>query len=134
MQPVEIGTVVWMAPYRPGVHAYTPWYPGIENFPVGFAYTDYEAAIEQQFNPPESIFQPNNQHYYWKFVAKVEKVDESFKDNFGKVQKEYIELEALIFDQQREFEKEVINIYKTDPQKARKLLTDFSAKWALEAY
>jgi len=50
------------------------------------------------------------------------------------VQNEYIKLEAMIVDQQREFENEVIDIYKLDPQKARKLLTEYSAKWALEAY
>ncbi len=130
--PAEIGTVVWLAPYRPGVQAYTPWYPGIEKIPDGYAYTDHKKAIEQQFNPPESIFKKNAQHNYWKFVQKVENVDQNFKENIEKAQIKYKDLEKRILGQQADFEKKVINIYKSDPQRARKLLTEFSANWATE--
>jgi len=129
----EIGTVVWIAPFRPGVHAYTPWYPGIESVPCGYAYTDHKSALEQQFNPPDSIFKKNTQHNYWKFTAKVERVDQNFKENIMEARERYDDLEKQILEQQTRFENKVIQMYQSDPKKARKLLTDFSVKWAKKA-
>ena len=131
--PVNIGTVIWIAPFRPGVQAYTPWYLGIESIPKGYAYTNYNTAIAEQFNPPKFIFEKNGTHNYWKFVNKVEHVDQDFKSNYIKTQAEISELEKHINDEMSEFENKILHIYKDNPERARKMLTDFSAKWAAEA-
>jgi len=131
--PAEIGTAAWIAPYRPGVQAYTPWYPGIESVPCGYAYTDHKSALEQQFAPPDSIFKKNTQHNYWKFTEKTAQVDQNFKENIKTARNRYQNLEKQILEEQNGFEKEVIRLYQSDPKKARRLLTEFSAKWAEKA-
>lgn len=130
--PAELSTVLWLAPHRPCVQAYTPWYPGIRSIPEGYAYTDYETAIKEHFDPPESIFEANETHHYWKFVNRVKRIDKNYKQNIKSAKTRYTEIEESIAAEQPDFEKKVLKIYQSDPDKARQMLTEFSAKWAVE--
>jgi len=131
--PADIGTVLWIAPYRPDVQVYVPWYLGTEKFPEGFAYADYNKAIDQQFNPPELIFKENDTHIYWKYVRRVKKVDENFKQNYEKIRDQIEVLEQKIAEEQTSFGKKIIGLYPDAPSKARKMMAEYSAHWAEEA-
>ena len=76
--PVDIGAVLWMAPFRPCVHAFTPWYFGMTEMPEGFARGDYTTALTTHFDKIENINEAAPGHNFLKFVENAKKVDEDY--------------------------------------------------------
>lgn len=128
--PVEIGTVIWLAQYRPDSQAFIPWYLGINTIPAGYAYGDYQTALDQHFDPPKNIHERTDTHAYWTFVKLAEKVDGNYGTLIAKARGKWDPIEKRLFLKQPGFEKKVIGIYKKNSNDARHLLTDYTNGWA----
>jgi len=128
--PVEIGVVIWLAQHRPDSQAFIPWYLGINKMPDGFAYGDFQTALDQHFDPPENIHERTDNHAFWSFVTLAEKVDENYGARILKVREKWDPIEKEAFDSQKTFEEKVLKIYKNNPEKAKELLTKYTNNWA----
>jgi dipeptidase len=128
--PVEIGAVLWLAPHRPDSQAFIPLYLGIENMPDGYAYGDFQAALDQHFNPPKNIYEKTDTHAFWAFVNLAEWVDEDYGLRIKKIQEKWNGIESAVFNNQKDFENKVLKIHQENPLKTKKLLTDYTGEYA----
>ncbi|HEX9973773.1 MAG TPA: hypothetical protein VGD14_17010, partial [bacterium] len=128
--PVEIGTVIWLAQYRPDSQAFLPWYLGVNTIPGSYAYGDYQTALDQHFDPPKNIHERTDNHSFWAFVMLAEKVDEDYGTLIQKVREKWDTIEKRLFLDQQGFEKKVAGIYKQNSNDAKQLLTEYTNGWA----
>lgn len=131
--PAELGSQVWIAPYRPCVQMFTAWYPSMASVPAIYAKGGYESALEHHFDPtfskPDGI--PNA---FRTFVSLADTVDTDYGKFISPVQKVWRHYEEKNFRDQARLEKAVIEIYKKDPGKALQLLTDYTSRKAVKVY
>ncbi len=132
--PLEIGTRVWTAIFRPGVNAYTPLYLGMLEIPRTYALTDYASAMKIHFEPAESVFDTVDTHRYWTHVKATEAVDSNYLEHIKKAREKRDQLEKSVLKKAKKVEKEAMSIYKKDRDAARRMLTDFSIVWMDKAY
>ncbi|MBT5426100.1 MAG: hypothetical protein HOK84_07885 [Bacteroidetes bacterium] len=133
--PDEIGSLLWLAAYRPDVQAFSPWYSGVTEIPeVYYYYADYQMAIKQQFSPPEETFDRSNKHAFWTFVSLVNKIDENYSESAQQVKNQWNKREEKMLSNQGNFETKVLRVYKQNPDNAKKLLTKYSSKNAMRIY
>ena len=128
--PVEIGTVIWTAFRRPDSQAFFPIYLGIEEVPADFYYGDYATALDLHFSPPEQYYEKNEDHAFWTYWKLADWIDKDYGNRIIKVRQKWTELEKQMFDNQAEFEKNLVNLYKENPAKAKKLMTEYTSDWA----
>ncbi len=130
--PVEIGTLIWLAQYRPDSQAFVPWYLGISNIPEEFAYGDYQTALAKHFNPPENVHDKTRPHAFWSFVTLADKVDENYGERIKVVRKKWDEVEKEMFKEQSKFDIRALKVHKYNPDETEKLLTEFTSNWLLK--
>ncbi len=132
--PMEIGVVIWLAQHRPDSQAFIPWYLGINKMPDGYAYGDFEIALNQHFEPLQNVHERTDNHAFWAFVNLAEKVDEDYGPQIIKVREKWNPIEKEVFANQKPFEDKVLRIYQRDPAKAKELLTQYTNDWAAKAW
>jgi dipeptidase len=76
--PVELGAILWVAPRRPDIHPFIPFYLGMEALPPSLAWNTYQYALSYQFDPPSDLFEQTSSHAHWKFGNHAETVDEDY--------------------------------------------------------
>lgn len=128
--PVEIGAVIWLAQHRPDSQAFIPWYLGIDKMPEKYAYGDFKSALEQHFDPPQTIYERTDHHAFWAFVNLAEKVDENYGVGILKTREKWEPIEKEALKNQQLFEAEALKIYKNNPAEAQDLLTKYTGNWA----
>jgi dipeptidase len=129
--PVEIGTRVWIAPFRPCIQAYAAWYPCISNTPAIYAKSDPQTLLERHFD--RSYSKPDGRRHAFRiFVSRVEKVDEDFSNRMIPAQNSIARFEKQNFERQDAFEKQILEAYSKDPEKAKRQLTDHSNRVAMK--
>jgi len=131
--PTDIGSVLWIAPRRPCVQPFIPWYFGINSIPDKYTRGDYIEAIEQHFDPIENIYEKSKSHAFWVFVNYAEEIDKNYGDLIEKVRNKKTAFEKEVFEKQDAFEKKVLSVYKKNPKKAKKMLTNYTSKLAIKA-
>lgn len=99
--PIEIGCVMWLAPRRPDVQAFIPWYSGIEKIPDGFFAGDYKSAIQTHFS---SSKEEHSNLAFPQFSRLAEKVDQNYEALFPIVREQQDSLEHHLLEQQAGFE------------------------------
>lgn len=131
--PSDIGDVLWFAPRRPCIQPFVPWYYGIQKIPPEFTTGDFRTALKEHFKPNIQQKENTPRHAYWAFTRYAAKID----SNYGKQIKAIRQWKALFqnneFENQAEFEKNVLNVYAKHPDRARKMLTEYTAKLAEKA-
>lgn len=117
--PNEIGGVVWLGYDNPVTTPHTPFYIGIKTMPK-----TYMVDGREKFRRDCAwwAFRQVSQLCYFRF-------QEMSKD----VEKVWNEIEDKAFAQQTKFEKKVLDVYKKDKAKAKKMLTNYSIKMAEDA-
>ncbi len=53
--PADIGPLFWLAFRHPCLHAFTPWYPAIDDVPRGFGAGDSESALSGHLKPAGTV-------------------------------------------------------------------------------
>jgi len=128
--PVEIGAVLWIAPRRPCIQSFIPWYSGITKVPDGFGRNTYKQAITKHFNPPPDIHTPVPELAYWHYYQESETSIDNYEEFFETKKTEIDAIENSLFKNQDGFEKEVLKTWETDRKKALQIITEYTAKWA----
>jgi dipeptidase len=117
--PDAVGGVVWLGYDNPVTTPHTPFYCGIESMPKS-----YMVDGRQKFRRDCAwwAFRQVGQLCYLRYQDMVKDVEEVWKDIEGKA-----------FAGQKEFEKKIVDIYRTDPVRARRMLTEYSHAFANDA-
>ena len=132
--PSEIGALMWLAPYRPDVQAYIPWYTGVKKVPDIYGLGNSMSALENQFEPADKTFDRNNEVAFWTFVSLVEKVENNYGMYAPLVQKKWHVVEQKAFQNQNKLENKFVKAYKQDPENAKELMTNYSNNCAISTF
>jgi dipeptidase len=110
--PNEIGGLVWFGYDNPAMTAYAPVYIGIEQVPES-----YKICGRPGFNHDSG---------WWAFNRVADLSAQKWghmRHDVDKVRKAY---EEEVFNKQKEIEEKALALYKKNPKKARKFLTQYS--------
>ncbi len=131
--PADIGNVLWIAPRRPCVQPFVPWYWGITKIPAAYTHGDFKTALKEHFTPNIQIkeFTPN--HAYWTFTHFASKIDSNYGMQIKSIRKQKAAFQNNEFKNQMKFEKKVLKVYANDPSKARLMVTMYTTKLAEKA-
>ncbi|MBN2173669.1 MAG: C69 family dipeptidase [Bacteroidales bacterium] len=124
--PKEIAYVLWLAPFRPCVHPFTPWYFGMSDMPGGFAESNYRKALETHFNPIENVFEFAPDNKFLEFVKDAKKVDENYGEQIDQIREQINRLEKEILQNQKTFEDRLLKMEVNEPDKLSKSVNEFS--------
>ncbi len=130
--PPAMGTVMWLAPRRPCTQAFTPWYAGITAIPKDYDGGDWKNALEHHFDKNEALLVPAASPAYFSFSAFSEKADSNYAAIIGKVREKNHRFESDLRKNIVAFEKMVEPLFRSDPQKALRLLTEYTGQVAEE--
>jgi dipeptidase len=131
--PVEIGSIMWIAPRYPCVQPFIPWYFGINKISSDYEKGTYVSAL-QNYNIKDKDYRilfPDDA--CWVFGDFAAKIDSCYGENVKSLKKWKINFEKNVFQKIKMKETEVIDIYKSDPDKARQILADLSNGFAEKA-
>jgi len=117
--PAEIGGVCWRAMATPCTSVYIPWYVGQIGVPSQYATGTDERS-------PGSA--------YWTFRDLAEAVDARYGETARDVRGMWEELEAREVDEQAADEAVAMDLYATDPEEAREVLSARTSELAVQAY
>jgi dipeptidase len=126
--PVDIGAVLWLAPFRPCVHAFTPWYLGMTEMPEGFARGNHTTALQTHFDEIENIHEAAPGHEFSKYVVFAKTTDEDYGNRYEAISHNIQLFETELFQNQKGFEKKVTELFKADPERAKKTITEYSVR------
>jgi dipeptidase len=117
--PNAIGGVAWLGYDNPVSTPHTPFYCGIERMPVSYV-IDGRAKFRRDCA-------------WWAFRSVGQLCYLRYQEMAKDVEAVWREIENKAFENQGEFEKKVLEIHKTDPPRARKMLTEYTLKIADDA-
>ena len=117
--PDAVGGVVWLGYDNPATTPHTPFYCGIESMPKSYM-VDGRQKIRRDC--AWWAFRYVGQLCYLRYQDMVKDVEEVWKDVEGKA-----------FAGQTEFEKKIVEIYRTDPVRAKRMLTEYGHGLANDA-
>lgn len=132
--PVEIGSILWLAPQRPCTQAFIPWYSGIESIPDGYGKKDYAYAIDNHYHPPENVHVPAETPAFWSFLKFSSDADENYKELIPEIKKQKEDFQDSLFKNQNRFEKFVLSIFKENKTEAIGELTTYTMEMALKSW
>lgn len=132
--PVEIGTVMWLAPRRCDVQPFIPWYSGATKVPENYAKKGYLNSIEDHYNPPADIHEMDKNLAYWNFEVLSANINQDFVKKYPVAFKKKKKMEATLLKAQGSFEKKALEKYKTSPEQAIQFITEYSNQQANKSY
>ncbi|MBC7188273.1 MAG: C69 family dipeptidase [Calditrichaeota bacterium] len=132
--PIPLGAVLYLAPRRPDVQAFVPWYAGVQSIPAGYAVDDYATALRDHSAKPrwQGLTPENNAFVALSTLA--DKVDINFAARLRQARQVWDPVEKDIFRVQQTFEANCLAVYKESPAKAEQMLTDTTAALALKVW
>lgn len=116
--PNEIGGLVWFGYDNPAMTAYAPIYIGIEKVPES-----YKVCGRPGFNRASA---------WWAFNRVSDLAAQKWGAMRHDVDKVRVEFEEKAFKKQEEIEEKALALYKKNPKKARRFLTEYSNKWMID--
>lgn len=131
--PVDIGCVFWTAARHPCFQPYVPWYYGISEIPPGFESEGYEQAMDNYLQKERDCRQLFSDAACWSYIDFASKVDKDYGEQIAALKKWKRKFESDEFQMIAEQENKIILIYKSDPDAARKMLTDLTSLFAERA-
>jgi dipeptidase len=117
--PDAIGGVVWLGYDNPVTTPHTPFYSGIESMPAS-----YMVDGRQKFRRDCA---------WWSFRYVGQLCYLRYQEMAKDVGSVWQGIEQKAFENQPEFEKRIVELWKKDPAKARRQLTEYSHKLANDA-
>jgi dipeptidase len=131
--PVEMGAVMWIAPFRPCIHPFVPWYLGINEIPRGYYRGTAATALEQHFNIPGDLYQENDSLAFWQFTRHMKTVDQEYGRQYKKEHGRSTSFERSLMQKQVALERDILYNYRDEPFKMREKLTMFTQEAAYDA-
>lgn len=123
--PLATGAIMWIAPYRPCVQQFVPWYFGITKIPAGYSKGDYSDAFKNHFKKIEDYEATFPGHDFRKFQKYTTGFDNDYKKSID-VRRAAINLaETSLLGNQAAFEAEVNGLLSTDAEQGKHRLNTF---------
>ncbi len=132
--PVEIGTVMWLAPRRCDVQPFIPWYCGVTEVPDNYAKSGYFNSIQDHYTPPSDIHIMEKDLAYWNFEVLSANINLDFVEKYPTAYEKKIKMETSLLKAQDKFEKKALEKYKINPKQAIQLITEYSNQQANKSY
>jgi dipeptidase len=123
--PPEIGLVMWLAPFRPCVHPFVPWYFGMTEIPDGFFTGTYTTALETHFEPIEDVFEFAPENSFLEFVKHAREVDDDYNNRIEMIRRDIESFESELLRNQKFLEMEINNLMQQTPEKAAQMMNEF---------
>jgi dipeptidase len=117
--PNAIGGVVWLGYDNPVTTPHTPFYCGIESMPESYM-IDGRAKFRRDCA-------------WWAFRSVGQLCYLRYQEMVKDIEAVWQEIENKAFENRGEFEKKVAEVYRTDPARARGMLTEYCHKVANDA-
>ncbi len=127
--PVDIGTVMWLAPRRPCIQPYVPWYLGMDELPGDFAQTTPAKALDNHFDAPDNMYQAAPEHAFVQYARFANFVDNHYGELYPKIRPFKVSLQKEMFQKQNALEKKALERYQEQPDKAMQILGDFTRRY-----
>jgi len=113
--PNDIGGLVWFGYDNPAMTSYAPIYIGINDVPES-----YKISGRPGFNRDCA---------WWAFNRVADLSAQKWGKMRHDVKKVRENFEKQVFKEQQQIEQKALQLYKKNPKKARKFLTEYSKKW-----
>jgi dipeptidase len=126
--PVDIGAVLWLAPFRPCVHPFTQWYVGMTKIPKGFSEGNHIKALETHFNAIENVYEYAPDNNFLKFVKHAKNVDEDYGNLINPILSKIQMLETELQQNQESFEKQLLKLNSPDKRQIQTAVNEYSKK------
>lgn len=124
--PFDIGGRIWVAPRRGCVNVYMPVYFGVTSFPENMTMDTPEKAYELHFKRDDSIYDRTRPMAWWNFVAVAECTDQDFARRYPERIRVKEDLYKTFVKMCTKIEKDYLQVYKKQPEKAEAMLNDFT--------
>ena len=131
--PADIGNVWWIAPRRPCVQPFVPWYYGIKKIPSEYTWGDYKTALRIHFKPETQKKEFTDKAASVIFLKFAAKTDSNYAKDISAIRKYKQDFQTKEFLNQKAFETKVLQIYRSNPHKARQMLTQYTNQLAEKA-
>ncbi|HNS17486.1 MAG TPA: C69 family dipeptidase [Bacteroidales bacterium] len=129
--PVDIGAVLWIAPYRPCVHPFVPWYCGLTSIPGPYQKYPLSEALDNHFNPPADLYAVADTLAYWYFFNHAKEIDGSYGELSPKAIKKSHSFERNCIRQQSALEREILFKHRKDTAVLKQKATEFTSEAAV---
>lgn len=126
-RPLDKGCLMWLAPTKPCVQAYVPWYLGMTKIPEGFSRFDSaEEAQQKHFSDGKDLKVNYPDGAYFKYVDMWNDISEDYSNKIIQRKESKDVFQAKMFKKQSRLDK----LVKILPGKwASWLMNRFTAKW-----
>lgn len=134
--PREIGCVYWRATAQPAISVFTPWYLGITQTPPSYdrpVDIRTRMTLEHHFAPPAGTFDADSPLAWWTFKQLQDLAHRAGEQQIEWVRQAWQAHETALFEEQAARERELLELWKTDPQEARRRLTEYCSAAAERA-
>jgi len=132
--PVDIGTVMWLAPRRCDVQPFIPWYCGVTRVPENYAKKGYLNTLQDHYTPPLDIHVMSKDLAYWNFEVLSANINKDFVQKFPVALLKKQKMEASLLKAQGKFEKRALRQYRINPTQAIQTITKYSNQHATKSY
>ncbi|NQV35985.1 MAG: C69 family dipeptidase [Phycisphaeraceae bacterium] len=132
--PVDIGTVMWLAPRRCDVQPFIPWYCGVTRVPENYAKKGYLNTLQDHYTPPLDIHVMSKDLAYWNFEVLSANINKDFVQKFPVALLKKQQMEASLLKAQGKFEKRALRQYRINPTQAIQTITKYSNQHATKSY
>jgi len=119
--PVEVGAVWWLAFWQPCSAPYMPLYLGLDGVPRELGFDP-----ESSGHCPFCVTSPGFGPAYRVFAGLSRWVDGDYASRIGELRPVWEEMERVSYETQPRFERYVLDMWSTDRDSARELLTRYS--------
>ena len=131
--PADIGNIMWIAPRYPCIQPYIPWYYGINKILPDYEKMTYPNALRDYNRKQIDYKTMYPDHACWVFDNYAAKIDSCYEKEINTAKEWKRNFEKIIFTTIKIKEPEIISIYKSDPEKARQMITDLTNNFAQKA-
>ncbi|MEE8341729.1 MAG: C69 family dipeptidase [Candidatus Neomarinimicrobiota bacterium] len=126
--PIDIGSVLWLAPHRPCSQVFIPWYFGITKIPPEFNMGDYNSSLENHFNKYDDIISETSIHNFWDYANYSEEVDKNYYELIPIIKENKQVVQRRVFEEYNNFDKNILDLYEKSPQSASDSINIFTTK------
>ncbi len=124
--PADIGVRLWIAPFRPCVNAFVPWYLGISEIPKYYTNeNNWQKALNDHFTSTESYRAKFPNSAQWTYVDFADQIDKNYKKNIESIRAKKQKRQQQLFNRAKEVEQEALQIYDQNPQLSKEMLNEF---------
>jgi dipeptidase len=122
--PDPIAHVLWLAPKRPCIQAFTPWYIGITSIPTDYSRGNPDACLANHFTEKDLKTKTSGKAY-WTFKDLSDRLDEEFGIRSVDAKRLKTAVQPEILKKQPVFENLFISLYDQDPAAAIRVLNEY---------